>query len=88
MSAAQKHDTHELPEASMNLLKALQQGAPLRWGPDQGYRVTLPSGKVRRVRWFVASALRQAGIIETDESSWSKARVWRLAPGWEYERRC
>ena len=80
MSAARTHDTPALPAPSLHLLRALQQGATLHWGPRTGYTVTLPSGKQRRVRWFVASALRKAGIIETDEPSWGKPRDWRLAP--------
>lgn len=73
---ARKPTKPPLPQASLNLLYALQRGAVLFWAPDTGYRVTLPSGKVRRVRWFVASALRQAGIITTNDENWHHARRW------------
>ena len=71
--------TTTLPAASINLVKAMEQGAVLHWSPTTGYLVTLPSGKVRRVRWFVAAALRTAGIIVTNDTSWSHARRWHLA---------
>jgi hypothetical protein len=64
------------PPAAERLHQAMQRGAVLFWAPNTGYRVTLPSGKVRRVRWFVASALRQAGIITTNDENWHHARRW------------
>ncbi len=79
MSAAPKITQPVLPEASLRLLEALQDGAVLTWSPSAGYIVTMPNGKRRRCRWFVASALRKAGYIVCDRQGWNHMKTWRLA---------
>lgn len=67
-----------LPNESLKLLAALQQGATLRWTPNESFVCTMPSGKQRQVRLGTAWQLRRAGLIEADTPDMKGPRIWTL----------